>query len=28
VLLSAWPRRAYATADARVRLPEGTQPIA
>lgn len=28
VLISAWPRRAAATADARVRMPEGAQPVA
>ena len=27
VLISAWPRKAYVSAEARVRLPEGTQPI-
>ena len=28
VLISAWPRRAPATAEARVRAPEGVQPVA
>jgi len=28
VLISAWPRRAAATAEARVRVPEGAQPVA
>jgi len=27
VLISAWPRKAYVSAEARMRLPEGTQPI-
>jgi cytochrome c biogenesis factor len=28
VLISAWPRRAPATAEARVRVPDGAQPAA